>query len=299
MTTLYVVLGAVALLLLWYVLTWNSFIRARNKVEEAWSGVDVQLKRRHDLVPNLVDTVRGYAQHEQETLDRVTFARSAALSASGRHQRARAEASLTEALGGGSAPSPSPTRPLRAAESFQRLQAQLAEIEDEIQAAAGSTTRRADLRHAHPQVFPNSAIAAAPSPPTSSSSSTPPPSGASRRSPSDGRRDRPHDARRRRRHRGRHLRSRLRGRAAAYVFVIGSAVGVAAGAYLGQPIVMAAGPVALGLLILLFAFVTADRRAAFDFYSAMARDLGLDYHRTASVSASPLLGAVTAAPSST
>ena len=92
--------------------------------------------------------------------------------------------------------------------------------------------------------------------------------------------------------RGRHLRSRLRGRAAAYVFVIGSAIAVAAGAYLGQPIVMAAGPVALGLLILLFAFVTADRRAAFDFYSAMARDLGLDYHRTASVlPLSPLLGA--------
>ena len=92
--------------------------------------------------------------------------------------------------------------------------------------------------------------------------------------------------------RGRHLRSRLRGRGTAYVFVIGSAIAVAAGAYLGQPIVMAAGPVALGLAVLLFAFITADRRAALDFYSAMARDLGLDYHRTASVlPLSPLLGA--------
>jgi hypothetical protein len=92
--------------------------------------------------------------------------------------------------------------------------------------------------------------------------------------------------------RGRHLRSRLRGRGAAYVFVVGSAAAVAVGAWLEQPIVMAAGPVALGLAVLLVAFLTADRRAALDFYSAMARDLGLDYHRTASVlPLSPLLGA--------
>jgi hypothetical protein len=92
--------------------------------------------------------------------------------------------------------------------------------------------------------------------------------------------------------RGRHFRSRLRGRGAAYVFVIGSAAAVAVGAWLQQPIVMAAGPVALGLAVLLVAFLTADRRAALDFYSAMARDLGLDYHRTASVlPLSPLLGA--------
>ncbi len=92
--------------------------------------------------------------------------------------------------------------------------------------------------------------------------------------------------------RGRHLRSGLRGRTAAYVFVVGSAIAVAVGAYLGQPIVMAAGPAALGLVVLAVAFFRADRRAALDFYSAMARDLGLDYHRTASVlPLSPLLGA--------
>jgi LemA protein len=158
MTTLYVVLGAVALLLLWYVLTWNGFIRARNKVEEAWSGVDVQLKRRHDLVPNLVDTVRGYAEHEQETLDRVTFARSAALSASGRAQRARAEASLTDALGGIRAVAESYPQ-LRAAESFQSLQAQLAEIEDEIQAARRIYNANVQTYNTRIQVFPNSAIA--------------------------------------------------------------------------------------------------------------------------------------------
>ena len=92
--------------------------------------------------------------------------------------------------------------------------------------------------------------------------------------------------------RGRHLRARLRGRGAAYVFVTGSAAAVAAGAWLAQPIVMGAGPAAIGLVVLAVAFLTSDRRAAQDFYSAMARDFGLDYHRTASVlPLSPLLGA--------
>lgn len=92
--------------------------------------------------------------------------------------------------------------------------------------------------------------------------------------------------------RGRHLRAGLRGRGAAYAFVIGSAAAVTAGAWLKQPIVMAAGPAAVGLAVLLLSLLTADRRAALDFYSALARDLGLDYHRTASVlPLSPLLGA--------
>ena len=81
MTVLLVVAGLLALLGLWAVLTNNSFIRARNKVDEAWSGIDVQLKRRHDLVPNLVETVKGYAEHESATLAAVTQARSAAMCA--------------------------------------------------------------------------------------------------------------------------------------------------------------------------------------------------------------------------
>jgi len=158
MTTLYVVFGAVALLIVWYVITWNGFIRARNKVEESWSGVDVQLKRRHDLVPNLVETVKGYATHEQETLDRVTLARSAALSASGRAQRARAEASLSDALGGIHAVAEQYPQ-LRAAENFQRLQAQLSEIEDEIQASRRIYNANVERYNTRIQVFPNSAIA--------------------------------------------------------------------------------------------------------------------------------------------
>ena len=63
MTALYIVLGVLALVALWSVLAYNGLVKARNKVDEAWSGIDVQLKRRHDLVPNLVEAVKGYAAH--------------------------------------------------------------------------------------------------------------------------------------------------------------------------------------------------------------------------------------------
>ena len=89
MTLFLVCAGLLALTVLWAVLTTNSFIRARNKVDESWSGIDVQLKRRHDLVPNLVDTVKGYAAHEQATLAAVTQARSAAMSAARRRAQRR------------------------------------------------------------------------------------------------------------------------------------------------------------------------------------------------------------------
>ena len=81
MTGFLVLAALLALIGLWVVLTTNSFIRARKKVDEAWSGIDVQLKRRHDLVPNLVETVKGYAAHERETLSDVTEARLAAVEA--------------------------------------------------------------------------------------------------------------------------------------------------------------------------------------------------------------------------
>src|SRR3954464_6594157 len=102
MTMLFVVVGLIVLLGLWVVATNNSFIRSRNKVDEAWSGIDVQLKRRHDLVPNLVETVKGYAAHEQQTLARVTDARAGALAADNAppRERARAESELSSALGG-------------------------------------------------------------------------------------------------------------------------------------------------------------------------------------------------------
>ena len=82
MTVLYVVVGLAVLTGLWVVVTNNSFIKSRNKVDEAWSGIDVQLKRRHDLVPNLVETVKGYAAHESATPPRTCSAPRCRASAS-------------------------------------------------------------------------------------------------------------------------------------------------------------------------------------------------------------------------
>ena len=161
MTIVYIVIAVLVVLAIWYVLTNNSMIRSRNKVDEAWSGIDVQLKRRHDLVPNLVETVKGYAEHERETFQRVTDARATAIAAENQppQQRGQAEAGLSAALGGIRAVAEQyPT--LRATENFQRLQAQLAEIEDEIQASRRIYNSNVQIYNSKIQVFPNSLVAA-------------------------------------------------------------------------------------------------------------------------------------------
>jgi LemA protein len=92
-------IAAVALAaLLWVAGAYNSLIRLRNQLENAWAQIDVQLKRRYDLIPNLVETVKGYAKHERETFERVTQARNIAMSAKGVSERAEAENMLTGAL---------------------------------------------------------------------------------------------------------------------------------------------------------------------------------------------------------
>jgi len=160
-TIVYVVIGAVVVLVLGYILVNNSLIRARNKCDEAWSGIDVQLKRRHDLVPNLVETVKGYAAHEQQTLTRVTDARAGAMAAddAAPPQRAQAESALSSALGGIRAVAEQYPQ-LRAADNFMRLQAQLAEIEDEIQASRRIYNSNVQIYNTRMQVFPNSIVAA-------------------------------------------------------------------------------------------------------------------------------------------
>jgi LemA protein len=160
-TIVYVVIAVLVLLVLWYIVTNNSLIRARNKVDEAWSGIDVQLKRRHDLVPNLVETVKGYAAHERETLTRVTDARAGAIAADNATppERSQAESNLSMALGGIRAVAEQYPQ-LRAAENFQRLQGQLAEIEDEIQASRRIYNSNVQIYNTRAQVFPNSLVAA-------------------------------------------------------------------------------------------------------------------------------------------
>src|SRR5215203_5891128 len=132
-----IVIIIVALLLLIgliYVLVRNSLINLEQRVDESWSGIDVQLKRRHDLVPNLVESVKGYASHERETFEKVTQARAAAMQASGPEEASRAESQLTAALGGLRVVAEQYPE-LPATENFQQLQRQLSELEDEIQAS--------------------------------------------------------------------------------------------------------------------------------------------------------------------
>src|ERR671923_2167158 len=98
MVAVIIIVAILALVALIFILTQNSMIAARNRCDEAWSGIDVQLKRRHDLVPNLVETVKGYATHEREVFERATKARAEAMSARGVGETAQAEQKLTGAL---------------------------------------------------------------------------------------------------------------------------------------------------------------------------------------------------------
>ncbi len=123
-----------AVLLFWVVIAYNSLIRGRNRVKEAWSDIDVQLKRRHDLIPNLVETVKGYAAHEKEVFENVTKARSAAMSAGTLVEKGQAENMLSGALKSLFALAEAYPQ-LRAVESFTKLQDELTDTEDKIQAA--------------------------------------------------------------------------------------------------------------------------------------------------------------------
>ena len=135
MTWIVVVVVAAALLLaLFVVLLYNRLVRLRNRVENAWAQVDVQLQRRHDLIPNLVQTVQGYAGHERSTFDQVTAARASAQKATTVEQHAEAENVLTAALGRLFAVAEAYPQ-LRATENFQRLQSDLDETENKIAVA--------------------------------------------------------------------------------------------------------------------------------------------------------------------
>jgi LemA protein len=129
-----VVVVAAVLLGLLFVLLYNRLVRLRNRSENAWAQVEVQLKRRHDLIPNLVATVKGYAGHERATLDSVTEARTSAQQAKTVEQQAAAENGLTAALGRLFAVAEAYPQ-LRATENFQQLQSELEETEDKIAVA--------------------------------------------------------------------------------------------------------------------------------------------------------------------
>jgi len=116
------------------VLLYNRLVRLRNRVENAWAQVDVQLRRRYDLIPNLVETVKGYASHERATFEEVTQARTRAQEARTVDEQAHAENALTAAIGRLFAVAEAYPE-LRATENFQQLQSQLEDTEDKIRVA--------------------------------------------------------------------------------------------------------------------------------------------------------------------
>jgi LemA protein len=143
-----VVLGVVVLVGVWFWLAYNRFVRQRQLIDNSWSNVDTELKRRHDLVPNLVATVRGYAAHERSTLEAVIEARTAAVAATGAAQQARSENVLADALRQLLALREA-YPDLKANTAFLDLQRELVNTEDRIQAARrlyNSNVREYDTR---------------------------------------------------------------------------------------------------------------------------------------------------------
>lgn len=134
MNAMYIVLAVVALAGLFLVWAYNRFVVLTNRTEEAWSDIDVQLKRRYDLIPNLVETVKGYAAHESGTLQKVTEARTKAMSAHSVGEHAAAENILTDALKSLFAVSEA-YPDLKANSNFVELQRELSDTENKIQAA--------------------------------------------------------------------------------------------------------------------------------------------------------------------
>ena len=132
----WVAIGIAGVVIVWLVLAYNSLVALRLRTQNAWAEVDVQLKRRHDLIPNLVETARGYMQHEQSTLEAVTQARAKAVAAAAGPpaQRMAAESALTGALGNLFAVAENYPQ-LRATENMQLLQEELTSTENRIAAA--------------------------------------------------------------------------------------------------------------------------------------------------------------------
>lgn len=134
MTLTYILLAIVAVVVLWAVFAYNRFVALVNRAKEAWADIDVQLKRRYDLIPNLVETVKAYAKHEREAFENVTKARSAAIGANGPAAKGAAENMLSGALKSLFAVAEA-YPDLKANQNFLELQRELSDTENKIQAA--------------------------------------------------------------------------------------------------------------------------------------------------------------------
>jgi LemA protein len=151
-------LGAIVFLVGWIISVYNGLIVLKNRVDEAWSDIDVQLKRRYDLIPNLVETVKGYAKHEAETLEKVIAARNAAMGAQGAEAHAAAENALSSTLKSIFALSEA-YPDLKANQNYLQLQDDLKDAEDKIQASRRFYNANVRDFNTKIQVFPNNVIA--------------------------------------------------------------------------------------------------------------------------------------------
>ncbi len=134
MTVTYVVIGLIIVLILWLFTTYNSLVTLRNRVREAWSQIDVQLKRRSSLIPNLIEAVKGYVKHEKGVLTEVTKARTALMGAKNPHEAAAADNMLTGALKSLFAVAEA-YPDLKASENFKQLQEELSDTETKVAAS--------------------------------------------------------------------------------------------------------------------------------------------------------------------
>ena len=134
MAIVWIIVVVLVLVLLWVVSAYNGLIALKNRVQEAWSDIDVQLKRRHDLIPNLIETVKGYAKHEKAVFEKVTELRTAAMSATSLKDKAETEGQLTDTLKSLFAVSENYPE-LKANQNFLQLQGELTDTEDKISAA--------------------------------------------------------------------------------------------------------------------------------------------------------------------
>lgn len=152
------VLVVLAILAVWMIAMYNGLIKLKNRVDEAWSDIDVQLKRRHDLIPNLINTVKGYASHEKEVFEKVTEARAKAISAGTETDKMQAENALSGALKSLFAVAEAYPE-LKANQNFLELQRELTDTEDKIMAARRFYNGNVRDFNTKVQVFPTNIFA--------------------------------------------------------------------------------------------------------------------------------------------
>lgn len=158
MTIFYILFAVIVVIVAWIILTYNRLVVLVNRAKEAWSDIDVQLKRRYDLIPNVVETVKGYASHEKQLFENVTSARSKAMSAQSVNEKAEAENMLSQTLKSLFAVTENYPQ-LQAAGNFLELQRELRDTEDKIQASRRFYNGNVRDLNIAIEIFPASVVA--------------------------------------------------------------------------------------------------------------------------------------------